>query len=123
MGVGVGDGVSVAVGVLVTVGGTAAIGVGDAVGTSVGVSGMAAAGVAVGGMERARVRDGVAGEVVEVCESEIIWAMLSHPSQMPTPIAASMMRTHSHPRPPLGRRGERVGGPPMGDTEPCCLAP
>ena len=81
-------------------------------------------GVIVGGMVTTRSRVGTAvgvGEVLEVCKSEMINSILSHPSQTPTPSAASKMRTHKHPRPPLGRRGERVAGPNVGGTEPCCL--
>ena len=63
------------------------------------------------------------GEVLEVCKSEMIDSILSHPIQTPTPSAASIMKTHKHPHPPQDRRGERVAGPDVGGTEPCCPTP
>lgn len=91
---------------------------GDPVGLGDGI------GVTVGGMVTPRSRVGTAvgvGEVLEVCKSEMIDSIRSHPIQTPTPSAASMMKTHKHPRPPPDRRGERVVGPDVGGTEPCCL--
>ena len=83
-------------------------------------------GVAVGGMATVCARDGAAvgaGEVVEVWRSEMIRAMLSRASHAPTPIAASMTRTHSHPRPPPERLGDCAGGLPAGRLGPCRSPP
>ena len=100
--------------------------VGDGVGGTVAACDGDVVGVAVGGMATVCARDGEAvgaGEVVEVCRSEMIRAMLSRASHAPTPSAASMTRTHSHPRPPPERLGDCAGGLPAGRLGPCRSPP